>query len=160
MRRKDKEISDIAAIETIIRRAQVCRLACVDNGMPYIIPLCFGYEPGALYFHAAQQGRKLDILRQNPQVCFEFDIDQELVRGESVCEWGMKYRSVIGFGIASILEDVGVKKTALDCIMQQYQAQEPYTYSDASLEKTVIIKIDIKAMTGKVAGYPEKPETR
>lgn len=158
MRRRDKEITDRATIESIIRRAQVCRVGCVDNGRPYIIPLCFGYEAGALYFHAAQEGRKLDVLRQNPHVCFEFDIDQELLRGQAACEWGMKYRSVIGFGSVSILEDVEAKQTALDCIMRQYQAQEPYTYSDTSLEKTVIIKIDIHEMTGKVAGYAKESD--
>lgn len=153
MRRKDKEIKNITVIEAIIKRAQVCRLACVDNGKPYLVPLCFGYEAGALYFHAAQAGRKIDILRKNPEVCFEFDIDQELERGQNACDWGMKYRSVIGFGTAIILETPEAKKAALDCIMQHYDAPGPYEYSDASLERTLVIKVGIEQMTGKAAGY-------
>ncbi len=39
MRRKDKEIRDIATIEDIIRKASVCRLALCDNGWPYVVPL-------------------------------------------------------------------------------------------------------------------------
>ncbi|GAK58680.1 pyridoxamine 5'-phosphate oxidase-related FMN-binding [Candidatus Vecturithrix granuli] len=158
MRRKDKEIKNMTAIEAIIKRAQVCRLACVDDGKPYIVPLCFGYEAGTLYFHAAQAGRKLDILRKNPQVCFEFDIDQELVRGQNACDWGMNYRSIIGFGTASLLETPEAKKAALDCIMQHYDAPGPYEYSDASLARTLVIKVDIEQMTGKAAGYAVETE--
>ena len=33
---------------------------------------------------------KLDILKENDKVCFEMEIDCELIRGESVCEWGVK----------------------------------------------------------------------
>jgi nitroimidazol reductase NimA-like FMN-containing flavoprotein (pyridoxamine 5'-phosphate oxidase superfamily) len=158
MRRKDKEVRDMREIEAIIHCAQVCRLACADNGVPYIVPLCFGYETGTLYFHVAREGRKLDILRKNPRVCFECDIDQELVRGQTACQWGMKYRSVIGFGAASILENPDAKKAALDRIMKHYNAQQPYAYSDASLANTLVIKVDIDEMTGKVAGYAIETE--
>jgi nitroimidazol reductase NimA-like FMN-containing flavoprotein (pyridoxamine 5'-phosphate oxidase superfamily) len=30
---------------------------------------------GALYFHSAREGRKLEILKKNPKVSFEMDID-------------------------------------------------------------------------------------
>ena len=60
MRRKDREINDKFAIESIIRKASVCRLAMVDGNRPYIVPLCFGYQGDALYFHSANVGKKLD----------------------------------------------------------------------------------------------------
>jgi nitroimidazol reductase NimA-like FMN-containing flavoprotein (pyridoxamine 5'-phosphate oxidase superfamily) len=50
MRRKDKEITDRDVIDSIIRRAPVCRLAMVEGGLPYVILLCFGYEADTLYF--------------------------------------------------------------------------------------------------------------
>jgi hypothetical protein len=84
MRRKDKEISDIALIEDIITKARVCRLALYDNARPYIVPLCFGYKDNILYFHSAPEGKKLSLLRNNNRVCFEFDTDHELVTGEKL----------------------------------------------------------------------------
>ena len=75
MRRKDKEISDRSAIEDIIKRSTVCRLAMSDNNSPYVIPINFGYENSTVYFHSAREGRKIDILKKNPNVCIEFDID-------------------------------------------------------------------------------------
>jgi len=59
MRRKDKQINDIAAIEDILSKASVCRLGLCENNQPYVVPLCFGYKDNALYFHCAMEGKKL-----------------------------------------------------------------------------------------------------
>jgi nitroimidazol reductase NimA-like FMN-containing flavoprotein (pyridoxamine 5'-phosphate oxidase superfamily) len=152
MRRKDQEINDIAAIEDIIRKAQVCRLALSENGQPYIIPLCFGYKNITLYFHTALEGKKLDILRKNNNVCFEIDTDRELVKGKKACNCSMKYRSVIGFGKAELIEDIELKRKALNIIMQNYY-EGFFKYPDESIQNTVIIKVEIESMTGKKLGY-------
>ena len=148
MLRKDKEISDRAEMESIIRESIVCRLALADNGQPYIVPLCFGYKDNTLYFHSAGEGKKIDILRKNKTVCFEFDVGMEIKTGKTACEWGMKYKSVVGFGIASFLEDPDSKQAAFDIIMQQY-SDEPFAYPENILKKTLVIKVDITQMTGK-----------
>ncbi len=148
MRRKEKEITDKNEIESIIHKSQVCRLGFVDEGLPYIVPLCFGYRKNTLYFHSAKQGRKIEILRRNPQVCFEFDVDAHIHSGETACAWGMKYRSVIGFGRASFIDDPEEKRKALDIIMTQY-ADGTFEYSEKALGKALVIKVEIESMTGK-----------
>jgi hypothetical protein len=148
MRRKDKEIADRAEMESIIRESTICRLALADNEQPYIVPLCFGYKDNSLYFHSASEGKKIDILRKNKNVCFEFDVGSKIKTGKPACEWGMKYRSVIGFGKASFLEDSDSKQAALDIIMQQY-SDESFAYSEKILKKTLVIKVEITHMTGK-----------
>ena len=150
MRRKDREISDLGEIESIIQRANVCRLAFCDKGVPYVVPLCFGYRRGAIYFHSAPEGRKLDMLRSNSLVCFEMDIDQELIRSIDGCS--MRYRSVIGEGKAAIAEGRIEKAEALDLIMRHYR-QEPFIYSEETLQSTAIIKVEIEKLTGKACGY-------
>ena len=152
MRRKDKQITDEAAIGSIVRRARVCRLAVSDDGQPYVVPLCFGYKDGALYFHSAGEGRKIDILRRNSRVCVEFDIDTELVTNEQACQCTMRYRSVIAFGKASFVEDVESKREALDILMSQY-SDRSWAYSDEAVGKVAIIRVDIESMTGKQSGY-------
>ncbi|NMC96524.1 MAG: pyridoxamine 5'-phosphate oxidase family protein, partial [Deltaproteobacteria bacterium] len=74
MRKKERAIKDRKDIDGIIRRCRVCRLAMSDDDQPYIIPLNFGYDGFCLYFHAAPEGRKIDILKRNNRVGFEFDI--------------------------------------------------------------------------------------
>ena len=150
MRRKDREISDLGEIESIIQGADICRLAFCDRNIPYVVPLCFGYTRGEIYFHSAKEGRKLDMLHNNGRVCFEMDIDQELIRSMDRCS--MRYRSVIGYGLASIVEEQDEKARALDLIMNHYH-QEPIIYPEEALERTVIIKVEIEEITGKACGY-------
>ena len=148
MRRSEKEITDKAEVEEIIRQSLVCRLALVDGERPYIVPLCFGYQDNTLYFHSAKEGKKLELLKTNPNVCFEFDTDTELQKGKKACDWGMAYRSVIGFGDATLVKAIEDKRHALDIIMRQY-AEGTFNYTDAVLKSTAVIKVDIRAMTGK-----------
>jgi hypothetical protein len=64
----------------------------------------------------------------------------------------MKYRSVIGFGKAELVEDIESKRRALNIIMQNY-LEGSFEYPEESIENTVIIKVEIESMTGKKLGY-------
>jgi nitroimidazol reductase NimA-like FMN-containing flavoprotein (pyridoxamine 5'-phosphate oxidase superfamily) len=151
MRRKEKEIADKSEIESIIRKSLVCRLGLADNGAPYIVPLCFGYKDNSLYFHSAREGRKIKILKRNNEVCFEFDGNLEVKAGKTACDWGMNYRSVIGYGRASFVEDPEEKRMALDVIMAQY-TDGAFEYSEKALGNALVIKVAIESMTGKQSG--------
>ncbi|MFZ1983320.1 MAG: pyridoxamine 5'-phosphate oxidase family protein, partial [Desulfatitalea sp.] len=109
MRRKDKEITDRNAIDGIIARCKVCRIALCENGQPYILPLNFGYDGKYLYFHSANDGKKIEIIKQNNRVGFEFDIFHEIITAEKPCEWGTKYESVVGNGVAEFIESQQAK---------------------------------------------------
>jgi len=152
MRRKEKEITERMPVDDIVHRALICRLAMCDGSQPYVIPLNFGYDGKALYFHCAREGKKLDILKKNNRVCFEVDVDHEVVKGESPCDWSMKAKSVIGFGTAVLLEAPEEKRKALDIIMAHYGAKPPFSYKDKGLEKALVIKVRIETMTGKKIG--------
>jgi nitroimidazol reductase NimA-like FMN-containing flavoprotein (pyridoxamine 5'-phosphate oxidase superfamily) len=148
MRRHEREITDKKEIEAIIHRALVCRLAMVDGDTPYVVPLCFGYADRTLFFHSAAEGKKLEILKKNNRVCFEFDIDQSLKTNAKPCSWSMIYKCVIGYGNAYILTDLESMHNAFDIIMDNYSNQS-FEYSNAAIEKTVAIKVEIEHMTGK-----------
>jgi len=149
MRRNDKEITDFAKIEDVIRKSTVCRLGLSKDDRAYIIPINFGYQDKALYFHSAKSGTKVEILKTNPKVCFEFDIDMGIVRmEESGCNWSNRYQSVIGFGTAVFIEDIEKKRDALDILMANY-ADEKFDYPFSSIENTLIFKVEIESVTGK-----------
>ena len=154
MRRSEKEIGDETEIREVIRRCVVCRLGMVDDGLPYVVPLSFGYEAGQLFLHSAPEGRKIETLRKNPQVCFEFDVDCQVVRAAEPCDWAMRFRSVVGFGRAEFVDDPEEKRRALAVIMRQYAgAEERFSVPDRGLERTTVIRIDVESMTGKQSGY-------
>ena len=113
-----------------------------------MLPLCFGYQNRTLYFHSALEGKKIDILKKNNRICFEFDVNSEIIKAEKACKWGMKYQSVIGFGKAVLVENIAEKKKALNIIMNHYSDRD-FQFTDKAIKKIAVIKIEIEGMTGK-----------
>jgi uncharacterized protein len=148
MRRREKQITDTKQMEQILAQAQVCRLAMVDKGHPYVVPLNFGYRDGALYFHSALEGRKMDVLRADSRVCFEVDEMVKMNKAAEACDWGVSFKSVIGTGTAHLLTSLEEKKESLDIIMAHY-SDRSFDYPLEMLEKTAVIKLTIDEMTGK-----------
>ncbi len=155
MRRNDKEIKDKKCMEQILKKAKVCRIALCDKNKPYIVPMNFGFDDNYIYLHSAREGRKIDLIKENNNICFEADIETEIITADNACSWGMKYYSIIGFGKAHFIEDKDKKINALDVIMQKYsnKPNETFEYSKPSLDKTTVIKVEIESLTGKKSGY-------
>ena len=151
MRRSDKQITDPLEIERTISSASLCHLSMVDDGKPYVVPLNFGYLDRTLYFHSAPEGRKIDVLRKNPDVCFSIVGRYDLVGGEKACSWTEKYSSVIGTGKATIVENRAGKEKGLAILMGQY-SDKGYEFSEVDLTGIVVIKVRIEEMTGKSSG--------
>lgn len=149
MRRFDKEIKDPREIDAILQSAPVCRIALIDDGHPYIIPVNFAVRDHHLYFHSATTGKKIDILRKNSSVCFEVDIPGDLVCGETACSWSMKFKSVIGFGDAFFIVANDEKITFLNMLMKKYAGRDSFFYSDEALDKVLVIGVRIKEISGK-----------
>lgn len=152
MRKKEKEITSKSEIEAIIRKAVVCRIAMSDNNIPYIVPVSFGYHDNAIYFHGSLKGQKIDIIKKNQNICFEFDINSEVLEDKVACGWDMKYQSVIGFGKAEILNDIPEKQNAMAIIMKQY-TDKLFDFPEKMVKGTCVVKIAIDSMTGKQSGF-------
>jgi len=152
MKRNEREVSDIQIIDDIINRADVCRIALANDNIPYIVTLNFGYESSPerkLYFHCANKGRKLEMIRKNSYVCFEMDTGHEIITGTKACDWGMKYRSVVGYGYIKIINEKAAKKEGLNCIMRHYGAEGEFTYYNNMLDRTTLLQLEITEITGK-----------
>lgn len=151
MRRKEREVTEIEEIEEIINKSDVCRIAFSDGNMPYIVTMNFGYEgnPGRLYFHCATEGKKIDMIRRNSYVCFEMDTDHQLYGGNGACDWGMNYKSVVGYGNISVLNEMEARKTGMASIMDHYTHRKEYEFDNEVFGRTVILMLEITEMTGK-----------
>jgi len=148
VRRSEKEIKSLKEIEEVIQKAAVCHLGLADGNEAYIVPLNFGYKDRALYFHSAGEGRKIDLIKKNGKVSFEMETDFEVISAETTCEWGAKFRSVMGTGKARILEAEAEKLDGLKIITGHY-GNKKFSVPKANLDRVTIIKIDIEEMTGK-----------
>jgi uncharacterized protein len=152
MRRKDKEITDKKIIEEIINKSQICRIAIHDHEYPYIVPFNYGYHDNTLYFHTAPAGKKIELIKKNNKVCFEIEYSSEVIKHDRACKWSAKYRSVIGFGELKIISDFEEKKRGLDIIMAHYGISEANSYDEKNIHGLVILKLDIKEISGKQSG--------
>lgn len=148
VRRAEKEIRDRSELEQIIRASSLCRLAMCAADRPYLVPLSFGYRDGILYFHSAPAGRKIDILRQNDRVCFEFAVDCRVSKSGDVCNWGVVYRSVIGSGRAFFIEELQAKRKALAIIVEHYGGSGE-NLPEKAVHGTLVFAVRIAEMTGK-----------
>jgi len=135
-------------IDAIIRSCQVCRVGLVDGSEPYIVPMSFGYDGECFSFHCAPAGRKLDLLRRNPRVCVELDEVVRMVEAENACGWSMHYRSVMGAGVAEIIEGAEAKRAGLTVIMNQYTDREP-PFTAAAVERVCVFRVRPDSLTGK-----------
>lgn len=150
MRRSQNEIKDINRIYEVINECDVVRIGMSVENIPYIVPLNFGFADDTFYFHGAKEGRKMDMIKSNPNVCFELDTNHKLVGdSERACDWTMTYSSVMGTGVMKIIDDIPEKIKALNILMQEYGGKEAYEYSDKMLERIGIMKLEIETIVGK-----------
>lgn len=148
MRRKDREITDNEKIISVIKSARICRLAFNNEPYPYIIPVNYGYRDNCLYFHSAKSGTKIDLIKSLGMASFEIEEFHEIIKSDISCEWTTKYRSVIGAGKISMIEDNKEKQEALDVLMQHHGKAEN-TYDEKLLRRVAVGKLEIMEMTAK-----------
>ena len=108
MRRRDREIESREEILHVLDTCKVVHLAMYDEDGIYMLPMNFGYTYEdnnlVIYIHAALEGKKLDLLRKNPNVGFELDCDHELI---PLRQPGGKRRGRVGGGAPG--EDGGIE---------------------------------------------------
>jgi hypothetical protein len=94
---------------------------------------------------------KTDIIEKNNNVCFEIETDTELIKGEHACtDWKMRYKTVIGFGKAYLIDDTDEKIRSLNIIMEQYTGKPESVFTEKNVRSVRVIKVVIESMSGKV----------
>lgn len=147
MRRKDRQ-TDNVEVEELLKRCEYGILSTVDeNGYPYGVPLSYAYMDGAVYFHSALEGKKLDNIKNNDKVSFTVVGKVEALSSK----FSTKYESVVAFGKA--IEMSGEEKyNALLALIEKYSKEfmdQGKTYIKNDIDKTKVIKICVEHVTGK-----------
>ncbi len=154
MRRTDRELRDPEEIRAILEKADTCHLALADNDTPYLVTLNYGLRRGerlGLYFHCANEGRKLDMLRRNNRVCFGADVDREFFRSDTgtSCGCSMRFRSVVGSGRVTFVTDPAEKLEGLTAILHHFTPGVEPRFTEAMLAKTTVLRLDVEEIAGK-----------
>lgn len=159
MRRKDRELTDMAEIFEIVKRETVCTVAFYDEPFPYLIPLNYGarVEEGklVLYFHGAARGTKFELLKKNPRVSFSiFGRNKIKLVREYACKSSTSFESVCGSGNVKIIGEPEKKREGLAVIMNHLGAPEGVSYDEADFSEqetqaVTVWKITADTVTGK-----------
>ena len=148
MRRHEKEITAWGELEQVLWHGRVCHLAVPDDPLPYLVPINYGYQEGALYFHSAPQGRKIDLLQRQLQARFCVTIDMGIIEAEEACNWGARFTSVLGSGRIEFIDDPQKKQEALHVLMAQY-SDRVFAFAEAQVAATRVFRLVIESMSGK-----------
>lgn len=75
------------AIEVILRHQLIGHLACHANELTYVVPVSYAYHENCVYAHT-HEGMKINMMRQNPKVCFSVYAMENMANWQSVVAWG------------------------------------------------------------------------
>ncbi len=119
------------------------------DGTPYGVPLSYVYDEKekALYFHGALEGKKIDLILENPEAAFTVVTD--VVRKPA--QFTTAYRSAMAFGRASLVTGEE-RRSALLLFIDKYapdHREAGTAYVDRSGEATALIKLSIDRITAK-----------
>ena len=159
MTKRERQVTDEKQIMDILDAGKVLHLGLAVNDEPYVVPMNYGYthENGklVLYLHSAVRGKKLDMIRANPRVFFAIDCDREPFEGVLPCQYGLVYSSVMGKGIARLVEDADEKMKAMTVLMKT-QTGKDFTFNEKLVSIVAVIRIDVQEYTAKHRPLPEK----
>ena len=151
MTRREREVTDRNEILNILDTCKIVHVGLVDEDEPYIVPMNYGYtmEDGlTIYLHSATKGYKLDLIRKNPKVFIEMDCDIVPIEGNMPCQYGTTYKSLMGRGLAEIVENVEEKIEAMKILMKTQTGKE-FEFNEKLVSVVSVIKISISEYTAK-----------
>jgi uncharacterized protein len=144
-----KFIESLGEMEKILRGQTMGFLGLSMDGVPYVLPLTYGYVKGKILFHCALTGKKLDHIKANPKVCFTV-----ARRSGKVCphpqgaHCPIDTDSVICFGVARIIENMQERLEILNAFNRCLQPDAKDIPLKA-ISKCYAVEIKITKMTGR-----------
>lgn len=155
--RREREITDIEKITEILNKENIVHIGLVDGNKPYVVPMNYGFtmENGklTLYLHGATEGKKLDLMRANPNVFFSIESEVTAFSGSVACQYGTSYSSIMGEGTAEILENPQDKMAGLSIFMKS-QTGLDFQFNERMVSAVAVIRIDVSSFTAKHRPLP------
>ena len=164
MRRRDREITDQNKIQDILNTCSYLHLGLSDDGMPYVVPLNYGLVKDEIdghyiiYLHGAHEGRKLDIIKKNPNCCFTMERNVAPFEGRMACQHGMVYESIMGVGKVSIVDNPEEKMLALTALMKTQTGRDDFQFDERMVSIVIVMRIDVSELTAKQRPLPGSGE--
>jgi len=137
-------------IESVLAQNVVGRLGVHAAGKVYIVPVTYVYEQGTVYGHTTE-GMKIDLLRKNPDCCFEVDEIKTIANGQSVIAWG-QFEELQGLEASKVMEKISSKLMPLVPSETSYSSRMGPTSSgriSTQLGNSIVYRIILTEKTGR-----------
>lgn len=151
IRRKEKEIISKSDMIEILQKSKYITIAMCKDNEPYLVTLSHGYDSvnNVIYFHCANEGRKIDILKENNKIWGQAILD----KGYFTDKCDQLYATTQFQGKVKFIIDINEKKHALISMIKQLEEKPEKVIkkqiTDDSLKRVNIGRIDIYYMSGK-----------
>jgi len=149
-----------AEIENLLCKQVIGRIGCHNGDLLYVVPISYAYDGKYIYCHA-YPGKKIDMMRKNPKICFQVDEMEDMANWKSVIAWG-------GF---EELTDKKEKNKALQILLQRplpvissitthlggawpFSGENPNELNDIP---GIVFRISLNEKTGKFESTSESP---
>ena len=148
MRRKDRAMPREFALAVMDKCEWTTVSFVTPDGRPYAVPVSAVRDGESLYFHTAQEGRKIDCLRHSPvvQVVCVGDVER------AADKFTTGYECAMADGVCREVTDDGEKIRALRLISEKYTPGIMAEFDaavKASLARTGVYEIRLTDITGK-----------
>ncbi len=136
-------------VETLLLNNKIASLAVNgDDGKPYVIPIHYIYDKGALYFHSAKYGYKMDALAKDNRVCLTIMGETHVINEKFTAA----FESVVIEGHAEFVEDPSERQYLAEEMIRRWTGgftEAGQAMIDKTIKRTAFVRICIDAMTGK-----------
>jgi nitroimidazol reductase NimA-like FMN-containing flavoprotein (pyridoxamine 5'-phosphate oxidase superfamily) len=154
MQKKEREVKDRTKIKHLLKKCKYATISMCRGGEPYIVSLNYGFDEdkNILYFHSANLGLKIDIIRENPIVCGT--VVEDLGYVNNACSH--KYRSIVFWGEMMVVQGIEEKKHGFEVLLNHLEEKpskmrKKIFKDEKAYYNTSILKLIIKKITGKVS---------
>ena len=142
-------------IETLLFAQVLGRLGCHHDHVTYVVPISYAYDGNYIYCHT-RDGMKVQMMRQNPNVCFEVESFADMANWQTVIAWG----------IYEELSNDSERNEALQCLLnrvlppvssQTTHLSPSWPFPPAHLNeiKGVVFRISLLKKTGRFEKYQQ-----
>ena len=149
--------TDKERMEDILRNDDIGYIAFVSDE-PYVIPINYTYSNGRILFHCALEGKKLDLIAENPTVCFAVSNQEGQPAPHGADECDGRFQSVVCWGEARVIDDLAERTGILNEFQARFDRpdgpREPLTEERA--KGCGAVEIVVTKMTGRLVHGPEK----
>lgn len=143
-------------INNILQSQSVCRIGCVDNNRAYVVPISYFFD-GEYIYAQSREGKKINLLRNNPNVCIEIDVINGMNNWQSVIAYG-KYEELKGDASNAARQKLfdNVLTLMTNSKIHKFQHEDQNDLDDSNRIKLIMFCIKIIESTGR---YEKQTDT-